>query len=109
MAQAAQFPGDILVLGNVQYTGALIGPGGGIARSSLSQDASQSYPIPWTAFTVWDAVSVQLPGDGQLEEAITSASMFYDANSADNVFFVPGRAYRVVGITGRVEVAGTDG
>ena len=32
-----------------------------ILRASLSQDNLQEYPIPWTAFRVWDAVGTLLP------------------------------------------------
>lgn len=58
MATAAQFPGDVLVLGNLQYTGSLLP---GVARSGLTQDTSQSYWLPWDGFRVWDAVATNLP------------------------------------------------
>jgi hypothetical protein len=57
---------------------------------------------------VWDAFSQPLPGDGQVEAAVEHVTFAWDPNSADAAAFVAGRAYRVVGATARVEVAGTD-
>jgi hypothetical protein len=106
MANANIVNGDLLVLGNLNFTGSL---SASLARTSLAQETAVVYPVPWQAFRVWDAVATPLPGDGQLESAVTDASYFYDPTSADDSFFVAQRAYRVLGATGRVEVVGTDG
>jgi hypothetical protein len=57
-----QVVGDQLVLGNLQYTGSLIPPGGGIARSGLITDTTQSYVLPWADFRKHDAYDVNSPG-----------------------------------------------
>src|SRR5262245_62068245 len=105
MAIVNQVIGDLQVTGQVIMGDILPGI---ITRSDLVQDTG-TFRIELTQWRVWDAFSQQLPGDGQVEAAVCDTSYYWDPNSADDSFFVAGRAYRVVGATARVEVVGTDG
>jgi hypothetical protein len=80
-----------------------------LRRTLMAQRVNARFPIDFGLFKVWDAVSQPLPSDGTLESAVEAAQFTYTPASLDTPFFVAGRAYRVVGITGRVEVAGTGG
>lgn len=78
------------------------------AKMSLRSNAID--PIALSAFRVWDSVTQPLPGEGTAEAGVFAAHFAYNPSSVDTPFFVAaGRAFRVVGIIGRVEVAGTDG
>jgi len=63
--------------------------------------------MPTNQVTRGDAKVGDLKSQGS--KGLIFATMFYDPNSADTPFFVATRKCRVVGITARVEVAGTDG
>ncbi len=51
----------------------------------------------------------RIRGTQSFDGGVVAASVEYVAASVDKTFFVAPRGYRVVGITGRVTVAGTDG
>lgn len=107
MAAVSTLYGDYRIAGNLTVTGDLLPS---IDRDKLTLETGD-YIIPWEHFRVWDAVNVPLPSEGTSlpEVCVTHASMFYGPSSVDVPFFVAGRAFRVVSIIGRVEVAGTDG
>jgi len=91
-------------------TDASVSAAAAIARSKLAQRVLGRRSIPLTEWRVWDALATPLPSDGVVESGVETASMVYTPATLDTPFFVAaGRAYRVVGITGRVEVAGTGG
>lgn len=50
-----------------------------------------------------------LMGQDNTQAGFINVNIEYNASSVDKVSFVANRAYRVKGIRGRVEVAGTDG
>lgn len=50
-----------------------------------------------------------LRGQDNTDAGFITVDIEYNASSVDKVSFVANRAYRVKGIRGRVEVAGTDG
>lgn len=86
-----------------------------IERTKFAERALTSHPIDLLDLRVWDEVTRVLPNAGTItspstnEGDIIAVSFAYDPNVADSTFFVAQRAYRVLGIVGRVEVAGTDG
>lgn len=80
-----------------------------LPRSVITQKALAGFHQDLLALRVWDAPDTILPGEGTVEAAEHGASFAWDPNSADASFFVAVRGWRVVGITARVEVAGTDG
>jgi hypothetical protein len=110
------FPGGtrdrstVPIAGNQQTSGNLtvLGIITGQRRSALTADTSQSYMLPLQNFRIWDEFDRPLP-DTSATSGLVVAQLRYDATIADTVFFVANRDYRVVGITGRVEVAGTGG
>ena len=79
-----------------------------VSRSKLGENTMQLFPFNLLDLRVWDALDKVLPGSGNLESAEVGATTFWDPNTADETFFTAVRAYRVLGITSRVEVAGTD-
>ncbi|MCI0361642.1 MAG: hypothetical protein L0211_24425, partial [Planctomycetaceae bacterium] len=99
------FNDDVRMAGNLTVHGQRLPA---IARSELAEDSNARHKIQPTDWRVWDAFSQPLPSEGLVEAAVEHASYYWDPNSADDSAFVAGRAYRVVGITARVEVAGTD-
>ena len=105
MSLANTINGDLLVLGNINATGTPQP----LSRTQLTQEDNARYKLDPTHWRVWDAIDAKLPADGQVESAVEAASFAWDPNVADSSFWVAGRAYRCVGITSRVEVAGTDG
>lgn len=56
--ETVRFPSNIDISGNLTYHGTLSPP---LLRSSLAQDDFQCYPIPWTAWRVFDAFGTNLP------------------------------------------------
>lgn len=52
-------PGDAIIQGSLILTGSL---NSNIARSNLAIEAAAVYPLPWTAWRVWDALATLLPG-----------------------------------------------
>ncbi len=86
-----------------------IAPLAAIARDKMAQRTNARIQVPLTAMRVWDAMSRPLPGDGNLEAGEVEISIPWIATTVDKVEFVAGRAYKVVRIVARVEVAGTDG
>jgi hypothetical protein len=84
-------------------------PAADIARSKLVQKALAAFPQDLFDLRVWDALDQHLPSDGNVESGLLAVTYYWDPNSADDSCFVAtGRAWRVVSITARVEVAGTD-
>lgn len=77
-------------------------------RSQLTQENEALYVVPLRNLMVWDSDGTPLPTGGNLEAAVTPVSFAWDPNVADATFFVANRNYRVLAITARVEVAGTD-
>src|SRR5437667_2427391 len=104
MAQAGRLSGDFAIDGNLSISGTISGQ----SRAGLTADTTQSYDLPLTDFRFWDDFSIALP-DTPSTSALIVPSIRYDATVADTIFFVSDRDYRVVGITGRPEVAGTGG
>src|SRR5436309_7564298 len=104
MSQAARFSGDLAIDGALSASAGITGQN----RSGINADTSQSYELPLTDFRVWDDFAISLP-DTASTSGLIVPSIRYDANVADTIFFVSDRDYRVVGITGRPEVAGTGG
>lgn len=51
----------------------------------------------------------RIRGKQTFDGGLVAVSVEYNASSVDKTFFVAPRAYRVIGITGRVTAAGTDG
>lgn len=47
-----------------------------VARSELAQDALAIYPIPWTAFRVWDAIATNLPGTAATDDLALIGNTF---------------------------------
>lgn len=86
-----------------------IAPNASIQRSKLAQRSNGRLPILQNDWRVWDALSQALPGEGALEAGVFAATFNYTPATLTTPFFVAGRAYRVLGITGREEVAGTGG
>ncbi len=80
-----------------------------IQRTKMEQRTNARFPIDLASLRVWDAMASLLPSDGLLESAIVAAHHAYDPATLDTPFFVALRAYRVLGITGRVEVQGGGG
>ena len=80
-----------------------------IQRIKMEQRTNARFQIDLADMRVWDAMASLLPSDGLLESATFAAHFAYDPNLLDTPFFTAGRAYRVVGITGRVEALGTGG
>jgi hypothetical protein len=101
--QTIQFPANVDILGNVLMRGTKPA----YARNELTQDNNLSFGIPLQSFRIWDEFDRHLP-DLAIKSAIV-ASFAWDPTTADSSFFVAGRDYRVLGITARVEVAGTGG
>ena len=56
---------SLFVGGDLQYTGALLPA---LTRSSLEQESLALYPIPWTAWRVWDAYHTNLPGTSAADD-----------------------------------------
>jgi hypothetical protein len=80
-----------------------------IALTKLVQRPLAAFPQNLFDARVWDTLEQRLPGPGNVEAGILAVSYYWDPNSADDTFFVAvGRAWRVLGIIARVEVAGTD-
>jgi len=102
--QAARFSGDVAVDGAISASAGITGQN----RSGINADTSQSYELPLTDFRVWDDFMVALP-DTASTSGLCVASFPYEPTVLDSSFFVANRPYRVVGITARVEVAGTGG
>lgn len=102
------FTGGMSVPSNSVTDASIVG-NAGIDQAKLAVRTSQRVPILPDQWLVWDAASMQLPSDGTTEAAVETASFFYEPTVLDSCFFVAVRAYRVVGITGCVEVAGTGG
>jgi hypothetical protein len=104
MSQAARFSGDVAIDGSLSASSGITGQN----RSGINADTSQSYELPLTDFRVWDDFSIVLP-DTASTSGLVVASFPYEPTVLDSTFFVANRDYRVVGITGRVEVIGTGG
>lgn len=98
------FPSKVRVNGDLVVDGAMPA----YSRAQLLQDNNLKFPIPPHAFRIWDEFARALP-DLSAGSAIVVASGAWDPNLADVSFFVANRDYRVIGITARIEVAGTDG
>lgn len=56
---------NLHVTGNVTIGGSLFPT---IGRSGLTQENLSEYPIPWTAWRVWDALSTNLPGTSATDD-----------------------------------------
>ncbi len=99
-----QIPNNVDIAGNLVVRGNMPQ----IARSSLIQDNLAVFPIPFETNRIWDEYDRPLP-DLSTKSAIVVASFSWDPNVADSTFFVANRDYRVLGITSRIEVVGTNG
>jgi hypothetical protein len=111
MSIVSRITGDVNIAGALTVSSGITvtqGTINGQTRSGLSADTSQSYELPLTDWRLWDDYAVHL-SDTASTSGLVVASLRYDATIADTVFFVTNREYRVAGITGRVEVAGTGG
>jgi hypothetical protein len=72
-------------------------------------------PVELARLRTWDAQDVRLPGVGvgvsganPTKEGLVAVTYRWTPSDTNDAFFVALRNYRVVGITARVEVAGTD-
>jgi len=65
MANPTRLPGDLIVP-EVAYLRGGIAPL--LARSYLQQETLAVYPIPWTAWRVWDAYQTNLPGTSATDD-----------------------------------------
>lgn len=81
----------------------------GATRASIAQETLKAYDLPLTNWRIHDAFETPLPSLSAASAGVLAVSYNWDVNSADDSFFVSNRDWRVVGITARVEVAGTDG
>lgn len=113
MAYTNTVVGDLRVTGTISAGSAFvrdaqIAAGAEIDPHKLAQRQEAIHNIPLTSLRVWDALEQPLPGPGNAEGAVVEASYSWDPNSADDTFFVAIRRYRVIGITARIEVTGTD-
>lgn len=104
MSQAARFSGDVAIDGALSASSGISGQN----RSGINADTSQSYELPLTDFRVWDDFARVLP-DTASTSGLVIASIRYDANIADTIFWIANAPYRVVGIVGRAEVQGSGG
>ena len=59
MALAQTTNGDLLVLGNLTFTGSL---GSSLARTNLAIESQSVYPVPWTFMRKYAAFDTNLPG-----------------------------------------------
>lgn len=64
MANPTVLPGDLIVKGDLRVTGAMPKT----ARSGLTQDTEQLYPIPWQAWRVWNAYGTALPATSAADD-----------------------------------------
>lgn len=104
MATVQRITGDAVITGSLTVSGSITGQ----ARSGIDTDSSQNYELPFQTFRVWDEFARPLP-DLAATSAFVVAHYAWDPTVADATFFTSNRDYRVLGITARVEVAGTDG
>ncbi len=102
--QTIPFPANVDVQGNLIVRGTKPA----YARSELLQDNLLLFPVPLAHLRIWDEPDRALP-DLATKSAIVVASFAYEPTVLDSTFFVANRDYRVLGITARVEVAGTGG
>jgi hypothetical protein len=51
-------------------------------RSELTMEASQRFPIPWTAWRVWDALQTNLPGTAASDDLALIGGTFASASPA---------------------------
>lgn len=66
MANPTQFPGDVVVPGDLRVTGSITPAK---ARSAiLAESELQAFPIPLTSFRVFDAMNTLLPGAGATDD-----------------------------------------
>lgn len=91
---------------NVQFDGLITG----MTRAKIQQEALVSYPIKMADWRIFDDISILLPPYAATggRFAVTIPWSASDIAS-DRCNFIAGRDWKVVGITGRVEVAGTGG
>lgn len=106
MTAPTQFPSGIRVSGDIVYSGDLLPAP---PRSALAQENLAIYPINPAFWRIHDSFSQPLTSDSGVDAGLSAASFHWNASSVDSSFFVAVRPYKVVGIIGRVEVAGTDG
>lgn len=74
----SKIEGDLIVTGNISsvslsvdsfgITNNDVGANAEIARTKLEQNTLQPYPIPLTAFHVWDAMQTNLPGTSATDD-----------------------------------------
>lgn len=62
----------------------------GLARSKLAQDTLACYPVPWTAFRVWDAYETSLPGTSSNDDLGLYGGTFASASPAIETYDVKG-------------------
>lgn len=62
--EAIVWPGHMIINGNLIVQGSMPS----YPRTNLLQDDNAVYPIPWTAWRVWDALSTNLPGAGAADD-----------------------------------------
>ncbi len=86
-----------------------ISPLAGILRTKMEQRVNARFAVNLADLRVWDALASRLPSDGPLESGVEAVTMTYTPASLTTPFFVATRAYRVIAVTGREEVAGTGG
>lgn len=65
MSTPLRIPHGAIVEGDLRYTGSLLPA---LPRASLEQDNLAEYPIPWTAWRVWDALATNLPGTSATDD-----------------------------------------
>lgn len=104
MATTNTVTGDQVVNGSLTVSGGISGQ----SRTGLATDTSQVYELPFQTFRIWDEFERPLPNIG-VSSGLVVANYRWEPNGADDTFFIADHDYRVVGITARVEVAGTDG
>lgn len=103
MAYVSEFDGDVRVTGLLRANRIVGG-----SREDMKQEALVLYPVELPNLRIWNEYERPLP-DISSSSGLTVASFSWDPNVADATFFVANRDWRVVAITARVEVAGTDG
>ncbi len=76
-------PADLFVQGDFRFTGSLTG---GLARSQLQQDPLAVFPIPWTAWRVWNAYETNLPGTSASDDLGLYSGAFGSASPSIQTF-----------------------
>lgn len=85
MAYPTNFPGDVYIAGDINYTGSFVSK---IPRADLIQDANAAYPIPWSSWRVWDAYQTVLPGTSASDDLGLYGGTFASASPSIKTYDV---------------------